>query len=350
MNPFRTSKKTQEFKGQNPYLTEPTSGVCLQNTYDYSPFGVSLDGRTVEGDFYRRGFNGMEKDDDLKGDGNSYTTEFRQLDPRVGRWLSVDPIMKPHLSPYNSMSNNPIIRIDPNGDDDYFNSDGSYNRKMSKKYNNNGSHNIYVLGADGVSKKELHQMPLVTLNDRKVVANIINMYAKKVGVSGWVGLNKVQKEDGREPYASTGSNSKKVNVNSLGGHIHDDLFNYHNLQSVLFHEKTHQEDLNDKMKVVNDISFEGLLNHSTVYLRQIQDKTFESTTEDFKFGAIRNYAIYLQKTYDKISDSFDEPGDLRKIERMINNFNENEGKKYGYNISTREAGTTNIKIKAKRIN
>ena len=43
---------------------------------------------------YRYGFNGMEKDDELKGKGNSYTTEFRQYDPRSGRWLSLDPISR----------------------------------------------------------------------------------------------------------------------------------------------------------------------------------------------------------------------------------------------------------------
>ncbi|MFM7014724.1 MAG: hypothetical protein ACKOX3_00200, partial [Bacteroidota bacterium] len=72
-----------------------TAGVCLQNIYDYSPFGVSLDGRTIEGDFYRYGFNGMEKDDAVKGKGNYYTTEFRQCNPRLGRWLITDPVVNP---------------------------------------------------------------------------------------------------------------------------------------------------------------------------------------------------------------------------------------------------------------
>ena len=90
MNPFRTSKKTQEFKGQNPYLTEPSSGVCLQNVYDYSSFGVSLDGRTVEGGFYRYGFQHQEKDNEVKGDGNSANFEYRMHDPRVGRFFALD--------------------------------------------------------------------------------------------------------------------------------------------------------------------------------------------------------------------------------------------------------------------
>ena len=67
---------------------------------------------------YSYGFNGMEKDDDVKGSGNSYTTEFRQYDPRVGRWLSLDPLEKkyPGISPYTAMGNNPIFFVDPNGD------------------------------------------------------------------------------------------------------------------------------------------------------------------------------------------------------------------------------------------
>ncbi len=78
---------------------------------------------TYDSEFYRSyryGFNGMEKDDEVKGNGNSYTTEFRQYDPRLGRWLSIDPMAasQPYNTPYNSMGNNPISRIDPNGDTD----------------------------------------------------------------------------------------------------------------------------------------------------------------------------------------------------------------------------------------
>ena len=117
MNPFRASHKTQGIRPQDPCLMKQTDWVCLQNTYDYSPFGVSLDGRTVEGDFYRRGFNGMEKDDEVTGKGNSYTTEFRHYDSRIGRWLSLDPMMSkfPWQSTYCAFDNNPIYFNDPLG-------------------------------------------------------------------------------------------------------------------------------------------------------------------------------------------------------------------------------------------
>jgi RHS repeat-associated protein len=62
-------------------------------------------------------FNGMEKDNDVYGDGNSYTTDYRQYDPRLGRWLSIDPLFRnfPWQSPYAAFDNNPILIKDPRG-------------------------------------------------------------------------------------------------------------------------------------------------------------------------------------------------------------------------------------------
>ena len=65
---------------------------------------------------YRYGFNGMEKDGEIKGEGNSYTTEFRQYDPRLGRWLSIDPKATAWESPYVGLGNNPILYNDALGD------------------------------------------------------------------------------------------------------------------------------------------------------------------------------------------------------------------------------------------
>jgi RHS repeat-associated protein len=68
---------------------------------------------------YRYGFNGMEKDDDIYGEGNAYTTEFRMYDARLGRWFSVDPEEENSIdeSPYVNNSNNPLQLTDPKGDD-----------------------------------------------------------------------------------------------------------------------------------------------------------------------------------------------------------------------------------------
>jgi RHS repeat-associated protein len=62
------------------------------NATDYDPFGMEMPGRVYQTGEYRFGFTGHEKDDEIKGAGNSYTTEFRFYDPRIGRWNSIDII------------------------------------------------------------------------------------------------------------------------------------------------------------------------------------------------------------------------------------------------------------------
>ena len=49
---------------------------------------------------YRYGFQGQEKDDEIKGEGNSLNYTFRMHDPRVGRFFAIDPLFKDY--PYNS--------------------------------------------------------------------------------------------------------------------------------------------------------------------------------------------------------------------------------------------------------
>jgi RHS repeat-associated protein len=57
----------------------------------------------------------MLKDDEISG--NSYTTEFRQYDARLGRWTATDPLssLASGWTPYRSFFDNPIMYSDPNG-------------------------------------------------------------------------------------------------------------------------------------------------------------------------------------------------------------------------------------------
>ena len=64
------------------------------------------------------GFNGKEKDDEWNGtSGVSYDYGFRIYDPRIGRFLSVDPLSKsyPFYSPYQFAANTPVFAIDLDG-------------------------------------------------------------------------------------------------------------------------------------------------------------------------------------------------------------------------------------------
>jgi RHS repeat-associated protein len=66
---------------------------------------------------YRYGFNGKEKDDEIKGGGLQIDYGFRIYDPRIARFLSVDPLTKDYtaLTPYQFASNTPIQAIDIDG-------------------------------------------------------------------------------------------------------------------------------------------------------------------------------------------------------------------------------------------
>mgnify|MGYP000501212323 CR=1 FL=1 len=67
---------------------------------------------------YRYGFNGMERDDEWNGLGNSYDFGARIYDSRVGRWLSLDPKMHnfSDWTPYNFALARPIQYLDPDGE------------------------------------------------------------------------------------------------------------------------------------------------------------------------------------------------------------------------------------------
>ena len=66
---------------------------------------------------YRYGFNGKENDTEIKGEGNQQDYGMRIYDPRLGRFLSVDPLAKtyPELTPYQFASNSPIAGVDLDG-------------------------------------------------------------------------------------------------------------------------------------------------------------------------------------------------------------------------------------------
>ena len=83
---------------------------------DYYPFGMTMPGRSSHSDKYRYGFNGKEKDDDLHSL-TAYDYGFRIYNPALGRFLSVDPLMKnyPMLTSYQFAANIPIACIDLDG-------------------------------------------------------------------------------------------------------------------------------------------------------------------------------------------------------------------------------------------
>jgi RHS repeat-associated protein len=77
----------------------------------YDAFGSLLPGRNYNSGSYRHLFQGQEHDDEINGGvGTSYAFEYRIHDPRIGRFLSIDPLAAkyPFWTPY-AFSGNRVI-------------------------------------------------------------------------------------------------------------------------------------------------------------------------------------------------------------------------------------------------
>jgi RHS repeat-associated protein len=106
--------------------------AIVKSQQDYYPFGMMMPARTYSlGGDYRYGFNGMEKDDEVKGRGNSYDFGARLYDSRLGRFLSVDRMyyLSPDITPYRFGFNSPIAVYDPDGN---YEADGSLTKGQTK--------------------------------------------------------------------------------------------------------------------------------------------------------------------------------------------------------------------------
>ncbi len=94
-------------------------GPLMEETH-YYPFGLAMAGISYKlpGSLANKfKYNGIELNEDLGVE--DYDAHFRTLDPQTGRWWQIDPKIEQGqeiFSPYNSMSDNPILRTDPLGD------------------------------------------------------------------------------------------------------------------------------------------------------------------------------------------------------------------------------------------
>ncbi|WP_375577562.1 RHS repeat-associated core domain-containing protein [Marivirga tractuosa] len=108
---------------ENSEWYESKAWPTLVKTNDYYPFGLAMGGRTSgfsENDSvaYRYGFNGKEKDPEgMGGGGSTYDYGFRIYNPRIAKFLSVDPLAYnfPYFSPYQFAGLDPIKYIDLDG-------------------------------------------------------------------------------------------------------------------------------------------------------------------------------------------------------------------------------------------
>ncbi|GAO44442.1 hypothetical protein FPE01S_03_04790 [Flavihumibacter petaseus NBRC 106054] len=122
----------------------------------YAGTGNLGSGLSGSGGLYRYGFNGKEMDNEISGSGNKYDYGFRIYNPRIGKFLSVDPLTQsfPWYTPFQFAGNKPVIAIDLDGLEEIV---------VSNYYN---------------SKNMLEETVITTLTDTKT-GKLVNMKLKK---------------------------------------------------------------------------------------------------------------------------------------------------------------------------
>lgn len=102
---------------------------------------------------YRYGFQAQEKDNEIKGTGNSVNYKYRMHDPRIGRFFAVDPLAAeyPYNSPYAFSENRVIDGIELEGLETFISRKGNtiYKSPLIGPYNQE-----IVKGTAAASKSE----------------------------------------------------------------------------------------------------------------------------------------------------------------------------------------------------
>ncbi|MVO10756.1 hypothetical protein GOQ30_16415 [Flavobacterium sp. TP390] len=166
---------------------------------------MTLPGRTYSSPAYRYGFNGMEKDDELKGNDNSYDFGSRMLDPRVGRFFSIDKLnsVTPSTSGYSTSGNSPIFKVDNKGDIEII---FHFYKKFKGKYYEAGTYKMEIKTDEdikGITRDVMHINAYVSYDDglspeeNKTTFKGITSYSIRKGT----GLNKEEKFEKDNPGA-----------------------------------------------------------------------------------------------------------------------------------------------------
>jgi len=274
---------------------------------DYYPFGFAMDNRNFSSSDYRFGFNGMEKDDEMKGSGNSYTTEFRQYDSRLGRWLSLDPRIDFQRSPYSSMGDNPIFNNDILGDEFKTKKDKRLANKVQKNADSQISYYEKQISSNNLSNEEVAEL-------REMIIELENA--------------KLEIDDLSNSETVYTFNKRGVNV---GGNLElaDNgivTMNYDNFNTMV-HELKHAHQFEK-----GDISFNMNLEASTSFY-DINDEV-EAYKRGFAFGdkghfngynkitkeAVRNleHPVSGEKSYFDLPDEKRSYNNIRKITYQLN--------------------------------
>lgn len=258
----------------------PSVGVV--SATNYYPFGMAMRS-IVSSDGYRYGFNGQEKETELNPSITS--AEYWMYDGRLGRRWNLDPVVKSWQSNYSCLSNSPIWRIDPKGDDDFFDSEGNFIESRG-----DGDAIIIVNQGktieDAIADPKNSAMNITEIefspdqSSKTFFTNLLSHYSQieleeTFNVVGFIkNSNNDNERDAALAYVSKSENVEEgfaVGLSMPEGKVSKRTFrSYMNLINTLVHENWHR----------NNPSVKSSLGHIGAYNAQFNHYSFALTAED----------------------------------------------------------------------
>lgn len=248
-----------------------------------------MSGRKFDPDGYRYGFQGQEKDDEIKREGNSVNYKYRMHDPRIGRFFAVDPLASSFAwnSPYAFAENRVIANIELEGLERYYAADGSVLVTLGK------SSEIRVVFAEDLVnlqqfKKDNHnnstpkvfsaseQFQCAGQDAQKAIANTI--YKNNIRGKGLKSVKVNEADNGAGARMSVRNYHLTIYPN-LTNNDEVILNDFNNFVNILAHEDEHRKGNEGR-------DFE----HVEAAIAQVKHSSFSKMTEngkDYVKGVIR---------------------------------------------------------------
>ena len=296
-----------------------TAEPTVVSLTDYYPFGMTEPGRSwnagAEG--YRYGFNTQENVPEL-GEGHT-TALYWEYDGRLGRRWNLDPVFKPMKSSYCTYSNNPIDRIDINGDDDFFDLEGNFLFHTNTELNYvrvMNSEQLFFSQTD--ANFNLNMVRTITSFDycddsnARMLYKIMAYYTEPLNLPTVTSL--VSFPNIPDAAAYTSPADKSVSLTEVDGVIHRTCDISDQLISTIIHEGVH---------TTQDLQNYNLLMECPAILTQMEYEDSKKVTLEFHDGHAEYYRGSLNRYYRKMGHSV-----IDDIVMWVNKFNEYAGYEY----------------------
>lgn len=214
---------------------------------------------------------------------DSINPDARPIGDAAGLWISPDPLSEefPSWSPYSFSFNNPIRFVDPDGRapfDHIFNANGRFIRDTGV----GNAVKIQLANGSLVNPSQLS----TSGGSKYAMRNIAAFYAANVGVPHGT-LIGTAKDNIPSSKSQAHTLGQRINLNTNGG-FSSDLNHIENFKSIIKHEDFHRLDNSNP-------EFRGstLSTHADVYLSQMNDESFDKTTDVFKMSMAGSFGNYL---------------------------------------------------------